>query len=778
MSQVVSSDSNEEWRPADGNSGYRIAVGVSLAPTFDGDALEQRAKQAIARKFGVAASVRWINAELAGWNRDRRAPAGITLGSFVESMAAGGLDGDASSEFEIVLAVSPSAEQFVVFRSHSGLCDRWSLFEAVAGLARGLEARESPAAELVDGEPWAVASPENLRAWSRYLGGCAAPRIGARTSRVGRGGSVAVPIDEPVSLALNEVAVAHDCSRGMVFLAAYAIVLKRYSDVSEMIIANPRPVLGSQQAGGPSSNVVPIRLSLKAARSVGDFLRYVRAQVLAADELPKLYFPHLALGAEAKDAACCGFVLWQPDAYGSWPRKLFRRSAARAQGAEGFELLLVLEELRDGTVARLSHDGVIHPGIGEAMAQDYVQILREIADDATASIHPLGRTRRTGGNTASTAEGASIIRGVDAALARTPDRLVLCSGDRALTSRDLLGAVSGMASRMRGCNVGAKPLIACVYGDELDLAVTALAAWSLGGSVLPLRLEASNRGEGVRNALDALRPAIVLSREKDMELLGHSSGHVLCFESCGSLPADSLVQRVGPEDVAVVYPHSSLPGGAYVVSHAQLFASVSWVGERLGAAKATSQILIVGEVGFWEVLLGLWAGVPTTIVTELPERVQEGALLWGQDSIWRLLDTDQRAEVSKGVTYVSRDGWSRETIRRMLAAGAVCWSVRGGGQYRPWLFCQHEVQSREGYLGIPANHVGLHVVDGDGCEVPRGARGELAVEAQLMETPYVRPPALGATSGVFVTHVHALLMHIGVYAVEQPDGVFRLVERT
>ena len=212
-----------------------------------------------------------------------------------------------------------------VFVPHHLIWDGWSfdilqneLSQIYGALVRG-EPHGLPELEVTHGDyaqwysQW-LASPEmegQLRFWKdRYasLPTPKAPRtdMPRRAGMSGQGGTHWLSIDKVLTERLREIGRGHDVTLNMLALGVYILLMSSVIETESIVIATPvrgreapelEPVLGF------FNNVLPLSFRIDRSLSFGDFLRYVKAELLAIMNYQQVPFERLVVEPEFVERA-------------------------------------------------------------------------------------------------------------------------------------------------------------------------------------------------------------------------------------------------------------------------------------------------------------------------------------------------------------------------------------------------------------------------------------------------------------------------------------------
>src|SRR5208282_2280516 len=193
----------------------------------------------------------------------------------------------------------------VVFTAHHIICDGWSLDVLIHDLCAFYSEEISGAAEFLEPASGYADYVQNVNArhrseefkdaahyWhAQFENGFPVLRLPTDHPRSGRRDFSARRLDHPIPAAvvhqLKTLAAKQGCSFFTVVLSSLTILLARVSKQRRFVIALPtaeQPDIGQPGLVGHCVNLLPFAAELRAGEAVGDFLKRVQAELLAAHD--------------------------------------------------------------------------------------------------------------------------------------------------------------------------------------------------------------------------------------------------------------------------------------------------------------------------------------------------------------------------------------------------------------------------------------------------------------------------------------------------------------
>jgi amino acid adenylation domain-containing protein/non-ribosomal peptide synthase protein (TIGR01720 family) len=422
-----------------------------------------------------------------------------------------------------LLTLGP-AEHILLLTVHHIVCDGWSMAllrrEVTEHYAANIEGRPPRLVELEIQYPdFAIWQREYLTKgrlarlleyWSQKLRESPPsldlpldfPRTAEQTFR---GAVCRRTLDQPILSTLRRVAHEENATLFMVLLAAYQLLLARYSGQHDLCVGTPianRNRIQLEQLIGFFANTLVLRADLSGNPTFRDFLGQVRQTTLEAYTHQDLPFEQLVDHLQPRRDLSrtplfqAMFVL-QNIPLTSTPVANLTAAEVRFDYApvSHFDLTLNVEEHSD----RLDLSLVYNPDLFladtiEQLLDSYFVLLDGLLADrdcpvlrlpllSAASRKKLERWNET----ASPFPGDLCVPDlVDRQARQTPDAWAVTSPDRALTYADLAAQSTRLANRLKQLGVVADVPVAICLEPSPELVVALLAIWKAGGAYLPL----------------------------------------------------------------------------------------------------------------------------------------------------------------------------------------------------------------------------------------------------------------------------------------------------
>ena len=438
--------------------------------------------------------------------------------------------------FRARLLRTAGGEWRLVLAMHHTVSDGWSLgvlFRELAALYEAFARGEpSPLPELplqyADYAAWQHEELTDARVaaqlewWRKALQGAPAllelptdrPRPPEQSHR---GARLRIALPRALAEAAGELARREGATTFMVLLAAFQVLLHRWSGAADVVVGSP--IAGRTRGElegliGFFANTVALRADLSDDPGFGELLARVRETTLGAYQHQELPFDRLVEALHPERSLGHAPVFQAMLALQNAAAAELRLPNVRAEilpaptGAARFDLEWFLWHRADGI------DGTIHYAADlfdaatiERMAAHFRRLLEAAVarPETWVSALPLlgpeerrallawgeGADKGTGDRgqgTASTATapGACVHRLFEAQVAQTPDAAALIDGSERISYRELNGRANHLARHLRALGVGPESRVGVHLERGAGLAVALLGVLKAGGAYVPL----------------------------------------------------------------------------------------------------------------------------------------------------------------------------------------------------------------------------------------------------------------------------------------------------
>src|SRR5947209_13594998 len=488
------------------------------------------------------------------------------------------LDLEAAPPVRCILFRRSKLENYLLFAIHPIISDLWSLSLLIQELAALYESETGnsfaslpqPVLEYGDYVQWQadlLAGVEGERHWAYWRGELAGelpvlnlsadhPRPALQTFR---GAAHQFRLDAGLRRRLRGLAARNGATLYSVLLAAWAVLLHRYSGQPEVIIGSPsagRTHAAFRFVVGYFVNPVAIRASFAGDPIFETLLAQVRGKVLGALAHQDFPFPLLveklqpqrdpsrsalfqalfAFQGEVAGTSLGQFALGESGAV--FETKALRlESVSLGEETSQFDIALQACEAQDEIVLRLQynadlfepqtiarmadHLGVLLHGITQNPGQK-VQSLPLLSQQDMRELAACNETE------SSYPEKALIHELFESQVGRTPRALAVEDETRALTYAELDARANQLARHLQKFGTGPESVVAVCLNRTLEPAVDLLAVLKSGGAYLPL--EPGFPQARLRFMVEDASVRVALTQSALQSQLENCSCHLLCLD--------------------------------------------------------------------------------------------------------------------------------------------------------------------------------------------------------------------------------------------------------
>jgi aspartate racemase len=692
------------------------------------------------------------------------------------------------------------AEHVLLLTMHHIISDGWSIGvlerEWTVLYAAFSAGQSSPLAELaIQYADFAVWQREWLRGevleeqlgyWREQLGG-ELPMLELPTDRPRpamqsyRGAEEALEFSEEVSRRLQEVGRAAGATLFMTLLAAFNVLLWRYSRQDEIIIGTPianRNRAETEELIGFFVNTLVLRTKLSGGMSFLELLEQVRETTLGAyghqdvpfEKLVEELQPERSLSRQpvfqvmftlqdAEELKLAGLEL-------SWMET--------ESDITKFDLSLFISKTNAGlyswfqyntdlfersTIARLlKHFQTLLEGIA-ANPEARLWELPLLTEPEQQMLADWNETQRE------YPHEVCIHELFERQAALRPEVTALVFADQEISYRELDERANQLARYLRAKGVGAESPVGVMLERGVELVVGLLAVLKAGGAYVPLdptypreRLHYMTRDAGL---------AVLLTTRALAGRVSETEVQLVCVDEQGDEIAaqrqEAVASGVSGENLAyVIYTSGSTgqPKGV-AVTHSNVLRLVC--GNNYADFNPAEVFLQLAPVSFDASTFELWGSLlhgarlvvmppqlPST--AELAQALRQHGIttLWLTAGLFHLM-VDEQVAALRGVRQLLAGGEALSVphVNKLLSepGGAL---INGYGPTETTTFaCCHQVRVGDATgasipIGRPIANTTVYLLDGELQPVPVGVRGELYIGGRGVARGYLQRPALTA----------------------------------
>ncbi|MBW4698402.1 MAG: amino acid adenylation domain-containing protein [Aphanocapsa lilacina HA4352-LM1] len=589
-------------------------------------------------------------------------------------------------------------------------------------------------------------------------------------------------LDPALSEHLSALARRHQATLFMTLLAAFAVLLGRYSAQPTVLIGTPaanRERQEMQQMMGLLTNTLVLPIDLSGDPDFATLLARVRQMALQAYEHQQLPFeklvehlqPQRELGQNPLFQVLFSLQNaplqpWQwPDALRVVPETIDTATAK-------FDVSLAVVQTEQGLLrATFEYNcALFEAATIERWAGHYQNLLAAVVADPKLPVSQLpilGASERRqlqqwGRGADRALLATSVVELLTAQLKRTPQAIAVVDGQEQLSYEQLDERAGRLAGYLRGLGVGVGVRVGVLVERSVAMVVAVVAVLKAGGAYVPL--EASLPVERLRWLVSDAGVRWVLSDESTAGLAQSLPvKQVGVEEALGEGKAGEAVEFGGQEEAYVIYTSGSTgkPKGVQVihsgvVNFLQAMSRLLQLGPQDVLLAVTT---LAFDIAVLELLLPLTVGARTVIAgqeTILDGRrlgqllEQSGAtVMQATPSGWRLL-VESGWQGRAGLTLLcGGEALVPELAERLLERGDALWNLYGPTETTIWSTAAR-VSTAAGPvpIGRPIANTQVYVLDAHRQPLPVGVPGELYIGGAGLARGYLNQPELTAAKFV------------------------------
>ncbi len=678
-----------------------------------------------------------------------------------------------------------ATEAVLFFVLHHIISDGWSVGVMVGELAAlyGAYARgeKSPLAELklqyADVARWqrerlrGAVLEEQLSYWRQQLSGApgvlslgqAGPRPAQPTYA---GKSVTVTWGRELLGSLKALAKREDATLFMVLLAAFQVLVSRYSGQTDVVVGTPvanrsRPEL--EELIGFFVNTLAMRTDLSGEPSFVEALRRVKEACLGGYAHQELPFERLVeeLSPERDlryhPVYQVMFVLQNAPVGAVELPGLRLEPMQVASETSKLDLTLSMEESAQGLTATLEYSTELYADeLAGRMLEHLEVLLQEIvaAPERVVTRYRLmsaaerERVVETWNARSSTDAAATplVHELVAAQVTRRPEAIAIVHGEARVSYAELDARANRLAHHLQAQGVGPEVLVAIALERSVEMVVAVLAVWKAGGAYVPV--DPSYPTARIEVMLElAQAPVLVTQAWLLKDGWAAAGANVVCLErdaaaiaaAAGASSAAPTSGVTGANLSHVIFTSGStgVPKGV-AIRHASVSARLAWTRERYtdeelgGMLAATSLSFDLSVFELWGALG--WGGkviLAGTVLDypELPARAEVRLI----NTVPSAMGEVAAASDLLGVVTVNLAGEAlpRELVTALYGKPTVTKVYNLYGPSEDTTYSTEELVARaeagRPSIGRPLPGTQAYIVDAHGEPVPVGVAGELYV---------------------------------------------------
>jgi amino acid adenylation domain-containing protein len=667
-----------------------------------------------------------------------------------------------------------------------------------------------------------------LSYWKKQLSGAPAvlelptdhPRPPTQTFR---GAMQSLVLSKTLVESLKTLGQQEGVTSFMILLAAFKILLYRYTGQDDIVIGIP--IAGRNRSEienliGFFLNTLVLRTDLSGHPTFRELLARVREVALGAYAHQDLPFEKLVEELQPKRDLSrtplfqVFFNMYNfEEAQLELPGLAIERFLPFEPNSL-FDLTLYVREHKQDTYIKLEYNAdLFDPATINRMAGHFQTLLEGIVADPEAPISQLPLLTEAerhqmlvawNDTQADYPKDVCVHELFEAQVERTPEAMAVVFEDQQLTYRQLNTRANQLAHYLRKRGVGPEVLVGICVERSLELVVGLLGILKAGGAYVPL--DPSYPPERLAFMVEDSRMRLLLAQEQLLETLLTDDVQVICLDLEGEAIAQESVENLAPNITTnnlayVIYTSGSTgrPKGA-MIPHKAIFNHMMWMQTEFAFAE-TDRILQKTPMSFdasiWEFYAPLFAGGQLILArsdghrdsnylvkTIIDHEITTLQLVPSQ--LQMLLDAGGLENChSLQRVYCGGEVLSVDLAHRFLTSlpSTVLYNLYGPTEAAidtTFWQSQNEPNPHTVPIGRPIANAQIYLLDSNLCLVPIGVSGELHIGGVGVGRGYLNRPKLTAEKFIpdpYSNDSAARLYKTGDLVRYRPDGNIEFLGR-
>lgn len=687
---------------------------------------------------------------------------------------------------------------------HHIVYDAWSLwmnqeelaalYAAEAGGSTAVLPRiESTYRDFVDWQSNMLAGEEGEKLWQYWQGQLQGelPTINLPTDfarpplRSTHGASLKFAFGAARVERLRQLAQSHGVTPFMLYLAAFQVLLHRYSGQEDILVGSPsagRNLAGCSDVVGYFVNPLVLRASLAGNPDFTTFLQQVKHTVLGALEHQDFPFPLLVERLQPKRDPSYSPLFQVSFVYQRSQRadgilSLVTDAENHAGASFGglavehydmpqqegqFDLEMELFEAGAGVsgVFKFCTD-LFEPETIERLASHYETLLDGILDNPSlpvADLPLLPQTEKTRllKSFNETAEQNTptqpMYQLIEAQAESTPDAIALTFGGMSLSYRDLNERSNRLAHYLRSIDIAPNDRVALCMDRSPDMLVALLGVLKAGAGYLPI--DPALPVDRISFMLEDADPVFILTRSGCANALPETAIPAMALDKevnkLSSMSAANLPCVVNAEHLAyVIYTSGSTgkPKGVQIEHGALVsFLHAMQTALRIGRDDTLLAVTTLSfDIAVLELYLPLISGARVLLASrdeamngeKLLELLAQASIMQATPSTWQMLLRAGWTSSPGLCMLCGGEALPPDLAAQVLGKGRELWNMYGPTETTVWSTMSKITDAGDINIGRPILNTQIYVLDKAGQPTPVGVPGELYIGGMNVARGYL-----------------------------------------
>jgi len=593
-----------------------------------------------------------------------------------------------------------------------------------------------------------------------------------------RGAQWRFEIPASTGKALLTLAQGEGATLFMALLAAFNALLFRYTGRTDILVGSPiagrdRPEL--EGLIGIFVNTLVLRTDLSGEVSFREAIQRVRESCLGAYEHQEIPFEKLVEELRPERDVSHNPIFQVCFALQNAPfaplalKNLTVEPLETERHAAQFDLFLQVQETERGLSAQFEYNTDLFEAETIArMAGHFTSLLSSAVADPDRQIARLPMLTEAERRQILVEwnanerdySAASITRGIEEQVRRTPQATALVFEDREMSFDELNRRANRLARHLRSLGVGPDTLVAVCVERSIEMVVGLLGVLKAGGAYVPI--DPGYPRERQAYMLRDSGAPVLLTQAALAATVANAAAQVVLLDSgweeIGRNSGEDFENEAGPEHLAyVIYTSGSTGKPKGVLISRRALTNLLWSMREWLQLSERDRLLALATISFDIAGADLWLPLLTgaQMVLGSRETAADGralcALIEQRDitflqvtpSTWRLLFEAGWRGKSNLQAVSTGEAMPAEVAARLVPAAGKVWNLYGPTETTIWS-TGYEVREAAGtiLIGRPVANTQCYILDAQGEPVPAGVTGELYIGGDGLARGYLNQPKL------------------------------------
>jgi amino acid adenylation domain-containing protein len=645
------------------------------------------------------------------------------------------------------------------------------------------------------------------------------PSDGARpNAQAYRGATVPFAASEGLSNAIRQLALQLQTKPFLVWLAAYALALARFSGEERVTIGVPfsnRRSDSRRDLVGCCVNNLPVCVQIPAQPVFSEVLRDLRRTMLEHHRHQEMPLSRIVSSVQARrdhrraPLFQAGFT-FEPPLRIALAGLDVRSVKVHTAGAQLDLFLTLWSDDDDRFAGHLEYaTGVASEAVATRLVQSILNLLQWLVEAGAQEAKPVTFPLAAMDSDALANWNATRVdfeapqtlpELIEAQVRRTPNHVAIRWGEQSLSYVAFYRRACDWATTLRARGINQGDTVALFFERSLEMVVGIYACVFAGAVYVPIDPE-----------YPSVRVGHMLERSQPRAVLLHEASKARWVTNQATIPEiviDDVDREAEPpqrsidsnDAVYIIFTSGSTgrPKGA-INTHRGICNRLLWMQSALGLRSddvVLQKTPYSFDVSTWEFFWPLVTGATLQIapaglhrdpsnLLELMRRARVTTVHFVPSMLAVMLDAERTLDcASLRRVICSGEALNAELVRKLFAASnAELHNLYGPTEAAvdvSWWPCTRDTIREPIPIGYPIANTQLHVLDSTQSPVPIGVAGELYIGGVQVGLGYVRDPELTAERFIadpFSAHPHARLYRTGDRARWNDDGTLAFLGR-